>query len=95
MIIVLAWDVDARLDDRRETRMSASRRMNLSITSSSSRGGICPCPTTIRASGASRRTSSATVDVVDAVVHEEHLPLARELAEHRLLMRARRRGSPR
>jgi hypothetical protein len=71
-------DVDARLDDRRRDEDVRLAAMNLSITRSSSRGSICPCPTTMRASGASAPdVARRRLDVVHAVVHEEDLPLAR------------------
>jgi hypothetical protein len=63
------------------TRMSASRRMNASMTARVPCGGICPCPTTIRASGASAGSRRRRgLDVVHAVVDEVDLPLAGELA---------------
>ena len=59
--------------------------MNLSIASSSSRSRIWPWPMTMRASGTSCWISPGhRLDGVDAVVHEEDLAVAVQLAEDRL-----------
>ena len=78
---------------RAPTRRSSSTRArpprpltNRRITSSRSRSRICPCATATRARGASRCTWSAIADDrLDAVVDEEHLAAAIELARDPLL----------
>ena len=75
-------------------RMSALPSTKSTITFSSSSPGIWPWPTPMRALGHElAQLARPLVDVLDAVVHEEHLPAARQLALDAFDDDARRRSA--
>ena len=78
--------VDARLDDRRADEDVVARpRQKSSTTCSRVPSSICPWATATRASGTRARSSAATFSMSwHAVVDEEDLALAQQLAADRL-----------
>ena len=67
-----------------QTSTSASPSANSSMTFSSASSAIWPCPTTIRAPGSMSQLSACDFDGLDAVVDEEDLAAALDLAQDRL-----------